>query len=66
MTAGNAKDGVEAPLPHRNKYSLMDVDTDSGFLSLLTDEGDTKEDVQLSRAAAEDNDMPPGLLLCFC
>jgi hypothetical protein len=40
----------------------MDVDTETGNLSLLTDAGETKEDVTLSKAPAEGNDplLPVG------
>ena len=42
--------GIDVPVTTKASFSLMDVDTDTGFLSLLTDGGDTKEDVQLGRA----------------
>ena len=45
----NAHDGLEVPVTSKKKYALLDVDTDSGFLSLLTDEGETKEDASLSK-----------------
>ena len=35
------------------RYSLLDVDGESGFLTLLTEEGQTKEDAALSRATDE-------------
>jgi translation elongation factor P/translation initiation factor 5A/urease beta subunit len=38
----NAHDGLEVPITSKKKYTLLDVDADSGFLSLLTDDGDTK------------------------
>ena len=40
----------------------MDVDAETGDLSLLTDAGETKDDVTLSRAPAEGNDplLPAG------
>ena len=58
------KDGVDAPIPHRAQYSLMDVDVESGFLSLLTDEGESKEDVCLSRAADEASAPEYHVLIC--
>ena len=41
---------------------LQDVDPETGDLSLLTDDGEAKDDVTLSRAAAEGNDptLPAG------
>ena len=36
-----------------HRYSLLDVDGESGFLTLLTEEGQTKEDAALSRATDE-------------
>ena len=38
------------PITTKASYALCDVDVSSGFLSLLTDSGDTKEDVKLGRA----------------
>ena len=49
----NAHDGLEVPVTSKKKYTLLDVDTDSGFLSLLTDDGDTKEDASLSKKEDE-------------
>ena len=37
--------GIDVPVTVKAQYSLMDVDSDTGFLSLLTDSGDCKEDV---------------------
>jgi hypothetical protein len=45
---------IEVPITSKASYALLDVDADTGFLSLLTDDGDTKEDVALSRAIDED------------
>ena len=42
--------GIDVPVMSKATFALMDVDASSGFLSLLTDGGDTKEDVALSRA----------------
>ena len=42
--------GIDVPVTSKASYALCDVDTQTGFLSLLTDGGDTKEDVALSRA----------------
>tara|TARA_B100000401_G_C52733764_1_gene684851 strand:- start:686 stop:1159 length:474 start_codon:yes stop_codon:yes gene_type:complete len=39
--------GIDVPVTVKAQYSLMDVDSDTGFLSLLTDSGDCKEDVGL-------------------
>ena len=39
--------GIDVPVTIKAQYSLMDVDSDTGFLSLLTDSGDCKEDVGL-------------------
>ena len=39
--------GTDVPVTIKAQYSLMDVDSDTGFLSLLTDSGDCKEDVGL-------------------
>ena len=39
--------GIYVPVTVKAQYSLMDVDSDTGFLSLLTDSGDCKEDVGL-------------------
>ena len=41
--------GIDVPVTTKASYALCDVDTSTGFLSLLTDSGDTKEDVSLSR-----------------
>lgn len=43
--------GIDVPVTSKSSFSLMDVDTSSGDLSLLTDSGDTKEDVSLSKGA---------------
>ena len=42
--------GIDVPVTSRCTYTLLDVDESTGFLSLLTDSGDTKEDASLSRA----------------
>ena len=42
--------GIDVPVTVKAAYTLLDVDTSSGFLSLLTEGGDTKEDVGLSKA----------------
>ena len=39
--------GIDAPVTNKAQYGLMDVDSETGFLSLLTDSGDNKEDVNL-------------------
>ena len=39
--------GIDVPVTTKAQYSLMDVDSETGFLSLLTDSGDCKEDVGL-------------------
>ena len=39
--------GIDVPVTIKAQYSLMDIDSDTGFLSLLTDSGDCKEDVGL-------------------
>eukprot|EP01047_Picozoa_sp_COSAG01_P005745 COSAG01_NODE_200_length_22187_cov_59.140529_2_plen_162_part_00 len=49
LTAGF--DGMEVPVASKASYSLIDIDTESGFLTLLTEEGETKEDTCLSRAS---------------
>lgn len=36
---------MEVPNVRRNEYQLLDID--DGFLSLMTSEGDTKDDVKL-------------------
>jgi translation initiation factor 5A len=42
--------GIDAPVTRKATYALMDVDAGTGFLSLLTDGGSTKEDAALGRA----------------
>jgi len=42
--------GIDVPVTTKASYALCDVDVSTGFLSLLTDAGETKEDVALSRA----------------
>ena len=42
--------GIDVPVTSKASFALCDVDASTGFLSLLTDDGDTKEDVALSRA----------------
>ena len=42
--------GIDVPVTTKASYALLDVDTSTGFLSLLTDGGETKEDTALSRA----------------
>ena len=54
LTAGF--DGIEVPVVSKCWYSLIDVDTDSGFVTLLTDDGETKEDTALSRATDDDDE----------
>ena len=44
------------PVTSKQYFALLDVDAASGDLSLLTDGGDTKEDVSLSRNE-EDSSM---------
>lgn len=41
--------GIDVPVTVKAQYSLLDADSDTGFLSLLTDSGDCKEDVGLAR-----------------
>ena len=41
--------GIDVPVTTKAQYSLMDVDSETGFLSLLTDSGDCKEDVGLMK-----------------
>lgn len=41
--------GIDVPVTVKAQYSLLDADPDTGFLSLLTDSGDCKEDVGLAR-----------------
>ena len=36
----NAHDGLEVPITSKKQYMLLDVDSDTGFVSLLTDEGE--------------------------
>ena len=45
--------GIDVPVTVKAQYSLMDVDSDTGFLSLLTDSGDCKEDVGLVKIGWE-------------
>ena len=52
----NAHDGLEVPRTSKQKFSLLDVDTDSGDLSLLTDDGDTKEDASLTKTEGDDGE----------
>lgn len=42
--------GIDVPVVSKKWYSLLDVDGQSGFLSLMTEEGDTKEDASLGFA----------------
>ena len=42
--------GIDVPITTKASYTLCDIDTATGFLSLLTDDGNTKEDVKLSRS----------------
>ena len=42
--------GIEVPITSKTSYTLLDVDASTGFLSLLTDSNETKEDAALSRA----------------
>ena len=48
--------GIDVPVTSKQYFALLDVDAASGDLSLLTDGGDTKEDVSLSRNE-EDSSM---------
>lgn len=41
--------GIEVPVTSKSRYALLDVDASSGDLSLLNDDGTTKEDVSLTR-----------------
>lgn len=38
--------GTTVPVVSRNEYTLMDI-TDEGFMSLMTEEGSTREDLKL-------------------
>ena len=42
--------GINVPVTSKATFALCDVDTSTGFLSLLTDDGGTKEDVSLTHA----------------
>ena len=42
--------GIDVPVTKKAWYGLMDVDLDTGFLSLMTDAGESKEDAALGRA----------------
>ena len=42
--------GVPVPVTSKATFALCDVDSRTGFISLLTDDGETKEDVSLTRA----------------
>ena len=42
--------GINVPVTSKATFALCDVDASTGFLSLLTDDGETKEDVSLTRA----------------
>jgi translation initiation factor 5A len=41
--------GIDVPVTSKVTYTLLDVDSSTGFLSLLTESGDTKEDVGLCK-----------------
>lgn len=45
--------GIDVPVVEKKTYGLMDLDAETGFLSLLTESGDCKEDVGLSLNADE-------------
>ena len=45
--------GIDVPVTSKASYALCDVDAETGFLSLLTDDGETKEDVALARAGED-------------
>ena len=45
---------IEVPISSKAQYVLLDIDEESGFLSLLTGDGETKEDSALCRAIDED------------
>mmetsp|Transcript_93583 Transcript_93583/g.166497 ORF Transcript_93583/g.166497 Transcript_93583/m.166497 type:complete len:158 (+) Transcript_93583:54-527(+) len=42
--------GIDCPVTSKASYTLLDVDQSTGFLSLLADSGDTKEDASLNRS----------------
>merc|ERR1712039_120706 len=42
--------GIDVPVTSKAEYVLLDIDRATGFLSLLTDSGETKEDASLGRA----------------
>ena len=46
--------GIDVPVTTKRDYSLMDLDRETGFLSLLTETGDCKEDVGLTRGPLAD------------
>ena len=46
--------GIDVPVTSKRAYSLMDLDRETGFLSLLTETGDCKEDVGLTRSPLAD------------
>ena len=46
--------GIDVPVTSKRAYALMDLDRETGFLSLLTDTGDCKEDVGLTRSPLAD------------
>lgn len=41
--------GIDIPVTSKEQFTLCDCDADTGFLSLLTQGGDCKEDVSLVR-----------------
>ncbi len=42
--------GIDVPVTSKAQFALLDVDRSTGFLSLLKENGDTKEDASLGKA----------------
>mmetsp|Transcript_25424 Transcript_25424/g.49784 ORF Transcript_25424/g.49784 Transcript_25424/m.49784 type:complete len:159 (-) Transcript_25424:102-578(-) len=42
--------GIDVPITSKESYTILDVDASSGFLSLVDDQGNTKEDASLSKS----------------
>mmetsp|Transcript_250 Transcript_250/g.669 ORF Transcript_250/g.669 Transcript_250/m.669 type:complete len:153 (-) Transcript_250:121-579(-) len=45
---------MQVPIVNRKEYQLLDI-SDDGFLSLMTDSGDTKEDLKVPNGDIGDN-----------
>merc|ERR1712232_563240 len=56
---------MEVPNVARNEFQLLDLDADSGSLSVLLENGDTKDDLNLPKDTDEDKERADKIAAAF-